>query len=573
MRVKKSISKNTINYSIIKDIIVGNKRSTTTVENLGNHETLLKKYPGIDPLEWAKNRAAELNKLEKEENEDILIKLSQNKRISTGKNSEFHGGYLFLQKIFYELGLDKISKEIENKYKFTFSLNDILSRLIYGRILSPSSKRSTIEFSKTLLEYKKIELHHFYRALEIISKESDFIQEQLYKNSKKCIPRNTDILYYDCTNFYFEIEQEDDLRKYGVSKENRPNPIVELGLFTDSDGIPLAFSLHSGSTNEQITLKPLERKIVKDFTTSEFVVCTDSGLSSRNNKLYNSISGRAYVTTQSIKKLPKEFKDWALSRDGWRIVGGNPNVFFNISEINEESPLKDKTFYKECPFKEENLPFQNLIVTYSLEYSNYHKKIREKHIERAIKLIDNPSKLNKKKTTDYKRFIKIRNITSDGEIAKKQHLTLNEEKIYEESLYDGIYGVSTNLNEPVEKIIVINRRRWQIEECFKLMKSEFKSRPVYLSREDRIKAHFMTCFLALTLFRVLEQRIGPEISYVELIKTLRSYKFKRFYGVGYSPIYTRTEITDLLHSLFKFNTDFEIISEKNIKEIFKATKK
>lgn len=573
MRVKKSISKNTINYSIIKDVMIGNKRSTTTVENLGNHETLLKKYPGIDPLEWAKNRAAELNRLEKEENEDILIKLSQNKRIPSEKITEFHGGYLFLQKLYYELGLDKISKEIENKHKFTFSLNDILSRLVYGRILSPSSKRSTIEFSKTLLEYKEIELHHFYRALEVISKESDFIQEQVYKNSQKCISRNTDILYYDCTNFYFEIEQEDDFRKYGVSKENRPNPIVELGLFTDSDGIPLAFSLNSGATNEQVTLKPLERKIVKDFKTSEFVVCTDAGLSSRGNKLYNSMSGRGYVTTQSIKKLPKEFKDWALSRDGWRIVGGNPNVFYNISEINEESRLKDKTFYKECPFKEENLPFQTLIVTYSLEYANYHKKIREKHIERALKLIENPAKLNKKKTTDYKRLIKIRNITNDGEIADKQYLTIDEEKIYEESLYDGIYGVSTNLNEPIEKIIAINKRRWQIEECFKIMKSELKSRPVYLSREDRIKAHFMTCFLALTLFRILEQKLEKELSYVELIKTLRYYKFKRYYGIGYTPMYTRTELTDLLHNSFKFNTDFEIISEKNMKKIFKTTKK
>lgn len=573
MRVKKSISKNTINYSIIKDVMIGNKRSTTTVENLGNHETLLKKYPGIDPLEWAKNRAAELNRLEKEENEDILIKLSQNKRIPSEKITEFHGGYLFLQKLYYELGLDKISKEIENKHKFTFSLNDILSRLVYGRILSPSSKRSTIEFSKTLLEYKEIELHHFYRALEVISKESDFIQEQVYKNSQKCISRNTDILYYDCTNFYFEIEQEDDFRKYGVSKENRPNPIVELGLFTDSDGIPLAFSLNSGATNEQVTLKPLERKIVKDFKTSEFVVCTDAGLSSRGNKLYNSMSGRGYVTTQSIKKLPKEFKDWALSRDGWRIVGGNPNVFYNISEINEESRLKYKTFYKECPFKEENLPFQTLIVTYSLEYANYHKKIREKHIERALKLIENPAKLNKKKTTDYKRLIKIRNITNDGEIADKQYLTIDEEKIYEESLYDGIYGVSTNLNEPIEKIISINKRRWQIEECFKIMKSELKSRPVYLSREDRIKAHFMTCFLALTLFRILEQKLEKELSYVELIKTLRYYKFKRYYGIGYTPMYTRTELTDLLHNSFKFNTDFEIISEKNMKKIFKTTKK
>lgn len=573
MRVKQSVSKNTINYSIIKDVKIGNKRSTTTVENLGNHETLLEKYPDIEPLEWAKQRAEELNRLEKEGNEDILIKLSQTKKIEKDKNTEFQGGYLFLQKLFYSLGLDKISKDIEQKYKFTFSLNDILSRLIYGRILSPSSKRSTIEFSKKLLEYKDIELQHFYRALEIISKESDFIQEQLYKNSQKIISRNTDVLYYDCTNFYFEIEEDDDFRKYGVSKENRPNPIVEMGLFMDTDGIPLAFSLHSGATNEQTTLKPLERKIIKDFKASEFIVCTDAGLSSRTNKLYNSISGRGYVTTQSIKKLPKEYKQWALSRDNWRMVGGNPNKFYSISEIEDNEYFKGKTFYKECPFKEENLPFQNLIVTFSLEYRDYHRKIRERHIERALKLIESPSKINNKKATDYKRLVKVTNITNDGEIANKKCVTLDEEKILQESLYDGIYGVSTNLDEPIEKIIEINKRRWQIEECFKIMKNEFKSRPVYLSREDRIRAHFMTCFLSLTLFRLLEKKLGKDVSYVELIQTLRGYKFKRFYGIGYAPIYTRTELTDLLHRAFGFNTDFEIISEKNIKKIFKVTKK
>lgn len=573
MRVKKSISKNTINYSIIKDVTIGNKRSTTTVENLGNHETLLKKYPGIEPIEWAKQRAEELNRLEKEGNEDILIKLSQTRKLDMHKNTEFHGGYLFLQNLYYNLGLNKISKEIEQKHKFTFSLDDILSRLIYGRILSPSSKRSTIEFSKKLLEYKDIELHHFYRALEIISQEFDFIQEQLYKNSQKLVSRNTDVLYYDCTNFYFEIEEDDEFRKYGVSKENRPNPIVEMGLFMDADGIPLAFSLHSGSTNEQTTLKPLERKIVKDFKASEFIVCTDAGLSSRANKLYNSMSGRGYVTTQSIKKLPKEFKQWALARDNWRIVGGNSNRFYNISEIEDNEDYKDKIFYKECSFKEENLPFQNLIVTYSIEYRNYHRKIRERHIERAMKLIKTPSKLNSKRTTDYKRLVKVTSITVNGEIAEKKYISLDEEKIFQESLYDGIYGVSTNLDEPIEKIIEINKRRWQIEECFKIMKSEFKSRPVYLSREDRIKAHFMICFLSLTLFRFLEQKLDANISYVELIKTLRDYKFKRFYGLGYTPIYTRTEITDLLHTAFGFNTDFEIISEKNFKKIFKETKK
>ena len=267
MRVKKSVSKNSINYAIIKDILVEGKRSTTIVENLGNHEKLLKEHPGIDPMSWAKQRALELTELEKNEHQEILLSLSPKKRLKMNQQREFFGGYLFLQKLYYELGLHKIAREIQSKYKITFPLNDILSRLIYGRILSPSSKKSTVEFSKCLLEEKEFDLQHFYRALEVIAKESDFIQSNLYQNSLKTLDRQKGILYYDCTNFYFEIEEEDSdgIRKYGCSKENRPNPIVEMGLFMDASGIPLAFCIHPGNTNEQTTMKPLEKKIINDF--------------------------------------------------------------------------------------------------------------------------------------------------------------------------------------------------------------------------------------------------------------------------------------------------------------------
>lgn len=575
MRVKQSKSKNTINYAIIKDINVGNKRTSTIVENLGNHNTILKEHPDMEPLEWARLRAKELTEKEKEENKDFLITFSQNKQLKQNQLNEYHGGYLFLQDLYHQLDLPRINKEIQKRHRFNFSLDEILSRLIYGRILAPASKRSTLEFSKTLLEPKEFELQHFYRALEVISNETEFIQEQTYQTSKKMTQRQTEVLYYDCTNFYFEIEDEDEeglLRQYGPSKEHRPNPIVEMGLFMDKQGIPLAFCIHPGNTNEQTTLKPLERKIVKDYKASKFVVCTDAGLSSKANKVYNSFGERSYVTTQSIKKLKKEYRDWALDKSGWRMVGDKNPIFYNLDELEHREELKKQLFFKESPFYDEDLPNQRLIVTFSTKYQDYHRTIREKQIERASKLLGKPSQATKKRQTDFKRFLKETSTTKEGEIAEKRILTLDEERIQEEAQYDGLYAVATNLDEDIQTIVAINQRRWEIEESFRIMKQELRARPVYLSRSDRIQAHFTICFLALMIYRLLEKQIGETVTCSELIQTLRNYKFKHLYGVGYLPTYTRTTITDQLHQAFGFQTDFEIISEKNMKKIFKKTK-
>ena len=575
MRVKQSKSKNTINYAIIKDIKVGNKQTSTIVENLGNHKTLLKEHPEMEPLEWARLRAKELTEQEQEENHELLLTLSQTKQIQSNRLNEAHGGYLFLQALYHQLDLPRICREIQKRHHFHFSLDKILSRLIYGRILSPASKRSTLEFSKTLLEPKEFELQHFYRALEVISQETDFIQEQVYQTSKRTEKRQTDVFYYDCTNFYFEIEAEDEeglLRQYGPSKEHRPNPIVEMGLFMDTEGIPLAFCIHPGNTNEQTTLKPLERKIVKDFKASQFVVCTDAGLSSKNNKVYNSFGERSFVTTQSIKKLKKEYKDWALDKSGWRKVGEEKSIFYNLAEIEASDELSKHIFFKESPFPDQDLPEQRLIVTFSVKYRDYHRSIRERQMEWAAKLVGKPSLAKKKRQTDFKRFLKETNTTREGEIAEQVLLTLNQERIQEEARYDGLYAVATNLEDEVERIIAINQGRWEIEESFRIMKQELRARPVYLSRSDRIQAHFTICFLALMMFRLLEKCLGNQFTCPELVQTLRSYKFRHLYGSGYIPIYTRTGITDQLHQTFGFQTDFEIISEKKMKKILKQTK-
>ena len=573
MRLQIIKSKNAQSLYVVKSVYHNKKRTNKVVEKLGTYEKL-KHTLNEDPIEWAKKYVEKLNEQEKNGTRTILVKYNPSKLIEKNQQISFNGGYLFLEKIYYELCLDNICKDISQKYKFAYDLNNILSRLIYSRIIYPSSKLATFELSKKYIEQPNFELHDIYRALEVIAKETDFIQSELYKNSLKVSKRNTNILYYDCTNYFFEIEQECGLRQYGPSKEHRPNPITQMGLFMDGDGIPLAFNITSGNTNEQITLKPLEEKILEDFKLSKFIVCTDAGLASNANRKFNDKDERAFITTQSIKKLKKYLMDWALSPDKWHLSGSTK--LYNINDIDKnESSIelyKDKVFFKERWIKENGLE-QKLIVTYSLKYRNYQRQIRNSQIERAKVAITNKSfKLDKCNQNDFKRFIKKTNITNDGEIAEKKVLTLNSDAIQKEERFDGFYGVCTNLDDNAEEIIKVNQRRWEIEESFRIMKSEFKARPVYLSRDDRIIAHFTTCFLSLVLLRFLEKRLEENYTTSKIIDTLKNMNFSESIGNGYIPTYTRTNLTDDLHDKFGFRTDYQIITNHSLKKIFKKIK-
>ncbi len=575
MRLKVSRSKNSASLYVTKTVYVDKKERTITVEKLGTEKELREKLNGQDPYVWAKNYIEELNKKEKEENRQVIIKFRQSKLINKGEQQSYNGGYLFLQQLYHNLKLHKICSEISDRHKFAFNLDSILSRLIYGRILFPSSKLNTYQLSKTLIEQPNFEIQHIYRALEVIARESDFIQAELYKNSLAVSKRNDKILYYDCTNYYFEIEHEEGDKQYGPSKENRPNPIVEMGLFMDGDGIPLAFSIYSGNTNEQLTLQPLEQKILDDFSLAKFVICTDAGLSSTANRKFNNKGERAFITTQSIKKLKKHLKTWALATDGWSLDGVQGK--FDITKIEETEELKEKykdcTFYKERWIKEDGLE-QKLIVTYSLKYKEYQRYIRSRQIERASKLIESrPSSLKKHHQNDFKRFITKTNVTDDGEIAEKEVYSISQDIISNEEAYDGFYAVCTNLEDDAPSITKINHNRWKIEECFRLLKTDFRARPVYLSRDDRIKAHFTTCFLALTLYRYLEKKLKEEFTSSEIISQLRGMNFYSAPGEGYIPTYTRTDFTDALHEAFSFRTDYQIVTTKQMKKILKDTKK
>lgn len=574
MRISIRKSKNFEFIYIIKDIYSNGSRTTKTIEKLGKINELCseKNLSRDQVIEWAQSRAKKLTADEKNENSNIIIPFSSNRIIDLDTERKFNCGYLFLQSIYYQLKLDNICRNIKNRYKFDFDLNAILSDLIYSRILCPSSKRSSFQFASTLLEKPKYELHDVYRALSVLAKESSYIQSELYKNSHFVKQRNTSTLYYDCTNYYFEIEEEDGIKQYGKGKENRPNPIVGMGLMMDGDGIPLAFDMYEGNKNEQVTLKPLEKRIIKDFELSKFIYCSDAGLASKKNKEFNSIGDRAYIITQSLKKLKKDDREVALRHEGFLEVGNSSQKRVDIDEIDFENiENKERQFYKELPLEK---PIkERLIVAFSPKYALYQKKIRENQIKRAMKMIKN-GKLKKarKNPNDPARFIEKITTNENGEVIE-EHYVMDVQKIKDEEMYDGFYAITTNLeDDDVKSIIAVSERRWQIEECFRIMKTDFKARPVYVQKEDSIEAHFLTCFISLIIYRLLADKLENRYTVNEIIKTLRNMEVVDTNYNGYIPAYKRTILTDELHEKYGFRIDYEIIGKKKMRNIIKNTK-
>lgn len=575
MRLNTVKSVNATSYYVIKDIEKNGKRSTRVVEKLGTHEELLEKCGDMDPLDWAKAYIEELNRQEKDGQFEYVAKYSSAKQLSKGQQRKFKGGYLFLQSLYHQLGLRKICQRIEKDYKITYNLSDILNMLVTTRILEPSSKRSSLASAQDYLEKPDAPLHQIYRALEVLAQNNEYLQAELYKNSKKLAKRNDKILYYDCTNYYFEIEDEEGQKEYGLGKEHRPNPIIQMGLFMDADGLPLAFRLFSGSENEQPSLRPLEEKILQDFNLSKFIVCTDAGLASHDNRLFNNEAERAYIVTQSLKILKKHLQNWALDPKDWKLK--HSSKLYDLSEIDPYAQSEqDNIYYKSRWIKENGLE-QQLIVTFSPKYKLYQQDIRAKQIERAKEKVAKPASLNKKGANDPGRFVKRLTVTQEGELAKKDIYYLDEESIAKEARFDGFYGVCTNLEDDPLSIIAVNKGRWEIEACFRIMKSELKARPVYLKRDDRIQAHFLTCFVALLIYRILTKKIRLRMteenpSGEAIVNTLCKMDFLEKEGDGYIPTYTRTDLTDALHDEFGFRTDLEFVPKKEMQKIVRMTK-
>lgn len=588
MRLGWTTGKYSTTYRAVKTIRVDGLNKTLIVKNFGSDKYICKTYGVTDAKVWAKEQVRKMDKAEKEETPSFSIELNAGTDLTLDDQRCFNGGYLFLQNIYYDLGLDKICTAIKNRHDFDYNLNSILSRLIYTRILYPSSKLSAYKDSQRFIEQPNFDLHQIYRSLSVLASESDYIQSRLFKNSLQIARRRTEVIYYDCTNFYFEIEEAEDDKQYGVSKENRPLPIVEMGLFMDRDAIPLAFCINPGNENEQQSLIPLEKTLMDKFDMSQFIVCTDAGLSSNNNRIFNNYSKeegtRDFITTQSVKKLKKAYKDWTLSTNGWYCFGENKSITYDLKNLDDEKDL-EKTYYKSRWIKEKvdvtidgvkkkiELE-QQLIVTYSLKYRNYLRSIRERQVERALKAIKAGEKaIEKKKQNDPKRFIKADRCTKEGEVVDKTVYYIDEDAIAVEEMYDGFYAACTSLGDQAEAIVKINQRRWEIEECFRIMKSEFQARPVYLKRKERIIAHFITCFIALIIYRYLEKKLDNRYTCSQIIDSLQEMNFIKHDGKGYQPTYTRTELTDALHEAFGFCTSKQIVPVKKMKNICAETKK
>ena len=580
MRLSKVRSTNEISLNIIKDVTINGRRTTKVVESLGTERSLKEKLGVDDPYPWIKNYIASLNEQEREGKRKVTISYSPDKLIEKNQQVSYNCGYLFLQCIYNQLGLDKICHEIQDKYKITYSINEIMSRLVYSRILFPASKTATYELSQKYLEAPKFKSHQIFRAMDCMYDAMDFIQAELYKNSNNVYSRNTRVLFYDCTNFYFATEQEEGIKQYGLSKDHQPAPIVQMGLFMDANGIPLAMSITPGNMNEQGTLKPLEQKIIKDFGLSEIVVCTDAGLASHANRKFNNMNNRSYITTQSLKKLKSHLKDWVFEDNGWKLFSSHDD--YNLTDIidslnsEEDEDLYNKKlnriYYKERWINENGLE-QRLIVTYSPKTAVYQHNIRLQQIERAEKAIKSGAKkLKSKNANDYRRFIDAVNSTKDGQPADNTIYTINQSSIEKEQMYDGFYGVCTNLEDDVMEIIKINKGRWEIEESFRIMKSDFKSRPIFHQNDDRIKTHFLTCYISLLVFRLLEKKLNDKYTVDEIISTLKDMNMHKIRGEGYLPSYMATELTDLLHETFGFRTDYQIVTNHEMKKIIKITK-
>lgn len=573
MRVTTSKSKNAESFYISKGYVNHKGVSTSVIiRKLGTLKDLLPEHGPTrdDVMVWAKEQARIETLKYKREKEEKQIKLTfhADRPLDYDKQVFYRGGYLFLQSIYYQLQINKICRKLKQKHKFKYDINAILSDMIYARILEPRSKRSSYKAASEFLEKPSYKLHDVYRALDVLGAECDLIQAELYKNSHFLGTRNDKVLYYDCSNYYFEIEQEDGNKKYGKSKEHRPNPIIQMGLFMDGDGIPLAFSTFAGNANEQTSLKPLEKKILGEFGCQKFIYCSDAGLGSESIREYNHMGERAYIVTQSIKKLKKEEKEWALDPQGFKKVSDDTPV--DITKLNSN----DKgLYYKDEPYTTKKL-HQRLIITYSPKYAAYQRTIRDKQVERAQKMLDSGNtKKNRKNPNDPARFIEKTAVTPEGEAADIKY-SLDENKITEETLYDGLYAVCTDLlDDNVADILKVSEGRWQIEECFRIMKTDFSARPVYLQDENRIQAHFLICFLALTIYRFLEKKMDLKYTCEELLETLKAINFAEIQEQGYIPLYKREAITDDLHEACGFRTDYQFITKSKMRTIQKKSKR
>lgn len=578
------------------------KATSKNVRRLGTLAEIREREGVADAFTWAKAQVALENSHEKENRRKVTVSYCPDKVIEKDEPRSFNIGYMTLNKLYYELGINKICDGIERRSQFKFELGEIMRQLVMCRILWPASKLETWKLATTLALVKPVGLHQIYRSLLVIEKNLEYLQERLFHYTKDLLGRNTSVIYYDCTNFFYESTTETELRRPGASKENRRTPIVQMGIFMDADGLPLAFNINPGNTNEQTTLRPLEKMIGDRMDIDEFIMCTDAGLSSGNNRLYNDTDRRKFITVQSVKTLPNtdgkkkssgKIKDWAMADGGWYLPD-DPEREYSLTEIQlpeNHDVFHDKIFYKERWYPTwikdaetgiETRLEQRCIVSFSLKYLEYQRLKRSQNLGKAEKAIRHGNADDSPK--NFRSYIIKDKCTQEGEIADiDAGYHIDTERVADEEQYDGFYAICTNLEQytdhlgrthhTIKDLLKINRARWEIEESFRIMKTQMRARPVYHRTDRAIKGHFAICFVALFLYRVLEHRLGEAFTTDNILSTLRNMNALHIPSEGFIPTFSRTNLTDKLFEISGFRLDTEIIMLKQVKSIIAMTKK
>lgn len=600
-------------YYIQQGFRNGKKTTTKNIKRLGKHSELL--LITDNPLEYAKNEVKKMNEEYRSGRSEFIVTMDFNERIPStdspcSNSTSLNIGYLYLKDIYAKLNLSDFFKSVSSDRKITYDCNKICQFLTYARILDPASKYGTYDKLDTYYEKPQIEYQHMIRFLDILDRNSDQYLKHLFDNSENIVKRDTSVMYYDCTNYFFETEKPDEeivdevtgeiilgLRQFGISKENKTSPIVEMGLIMDSRGIPISMCIHPGNTNEQLTAVPLEKEVIKMTGNKKFIYCADAGLGSYNIRKFNDMGGRAYIVTQSVKKLGQEIKDIVFNDSNYRLLSNDDAITLkemrtfnkkganNLSLYNDfaykvipANTAMDTGLYEEKVYKNgrtkkvkaKGTLHQYIIVTFSRKMMEYQRTIRERQLERAKKLLrlKDPEKI-KKGPNDIRRFLK--NTSSDT-----ANYVLDMDKIHEEEKYDGFYAVATNLDDSAKDILAVAQNRYKIEDCFRIMKTNFDARPVFLRKPERIRAHFLICYTALLIYRLMECKLDDNLTHVttsNLIKTLRNMNVVNMDDMYYKSIYSGSQALDALERCFELQLNRKYYRPSDFNEIVKKYSK
>lgn len=600
-------------YYIQQGFRNGKKTTTKNIKRLGKHSELL--LITDNPLEYAKNEVKKMNEEYRSGRSEFIVTMDFNERIPStdspcSNSTSLNIGYLYLKDIYAKLNLSDFFKSVSSDRKITYDCNKICQFLTYARILDPASKYGTYDKLDTYYEKPQVEYQHMIRFLDILDRNSDQYLKHLFDNSENIVKRDTSVMYYDCTNYFFETEKPDEeivdevtgeiilgLRQFGISKENKTSPIVEMGLIMDSRGIPISMCIHPGNTNEQLTAVPLEKEVIKMTGNKKFIYCADAGLGSYNIRKFNDMGGRAYIVTQSVKKLGQEIKDIVFNDSNYRLLSNDDAITLKEMRTFDKKDANNLSLYNDFAYKviPANTPMdtglyeekvykngrtkkvkakgtlhQYIIVTFSRKMMEYQRTIRERQLERAKKLLrlKDPEKI-KKGPNDIRRFLK--NTSSDT-----ANYVLDMDKIHEEEKYDGFYAVATNLDDSAKDILAVAQNRYKIEDCFRIMKTNFDARPVFLRKPERIRAHFLICYTALLIYRLMECKLDDNLTHVttsNLIKTLRNMNVVNMDDMYYKSIYSGSQALDALERCFELQLNRKYYRPSDLNKIVKKYSK